>query len=84
MMRSMVHASVLTEEFAKAAADAGCRARRAALAAGQPVVFLDATGRYVEEWPDGRCFEVRLDASQPRESHRVVLRELLSNVTKSA
>lgn len=44
-----------------------------------PVMFVDAAGRCVEEWPDGRRFEVRLDASQPRQSHRVILRELPSN-----
>lgn len=75
----MVHASILTDDFVQAASQAGLRARQAAFAAGHPVVFVDAQGRCVEEWPNGRRFEIRLDASQPRESHRVVLRELASN-----
>ncbi|MEO5923561.1 MAG: hypothetical protein ABIR70_07020 [Bryobacteraceae bacterium] len=70
--------SILTEQFALDAADAGLRARRDALVAGQTVVFRDTEGRYVEERPDGRRFEVRLDAGQPRESHRVVLTELVT------
>ena len=75
----MVHASILTDDFAQAASQAGLRARQAAFAAGHAVVFVDAAGRCVEEWPNGRRFEIRLDPSQPRESHRVVLRELASN-----
>ena len=74
----MVHASILTDEFAQAASQAGWRARQAALAAGHPVVFVDAAGRYVEEWPNGKRFEIRLDPARPRESHRIVLRELAS------
>lgn len=72
----MVHSSILTDDFANEAAHAGARAREEALAAGHPVVFVDAAGRTVEEWPDGKRFEVRLDPTQPRESHRVVVREL--------
>lgn len=75
----MVHASILTEDFAQATSQAGLRARQVALAAGHAVVFVDASGRCVEEWPNGKRFEIRLDPSQPRESHRVVLRELASN-----
>lgn len=79
IMRGMVHASVLTEEFAEAVAEAGSLARKAALAAGHPVVFMDSEGRCVEEWPDGRKFEIRLDATQPGGSRRVVIRELQSS-----
>lgn len=75
----MVHTSLLTDEFAQAASQAGLRARQAALVAGHPVVFVDEAGRCVEEWPNGKRFELRLDPSQPRESHRIVVRELASN-----
>ena len=75
----MVHTSILTDDFAQAASQAGWRARQAALLAGHPVVFIDAAGRCVEEWPNGEIFEIRLDPTQPRESHRIVLRELASN-----
>ncbi len=75
----MVHASILTDDFAQAASEAGWRARQEALAAGHPVVFVDAAGRCVEEWPDGKRFEIQLDPARPRESHRIVLRELASN-----
>lgn len=70
--------SILTDDFALAAAKAGWQARQEALAAGLPVVFVDPAGRYVEERPDGRRFEIRLDPAGPRESHRIVLRELAS------
>lgn len=75
----MFHASILTDDFSHAAAEAGFRARQAAFAAGHAVVFVDADGRCVEEWPNGKRFEIRLDPSQARESHRVVVRELQSN-----
>ena len=77
----MVHASILTSDFVEAASQAGWLARQAALAAGYPVIFLDSAGRCVEEWPNGKRFEIRLDPTQPRESHRVVLRELPSTAT---
>lgn len=75
----MEYASIISDEFAQAAAQAGWHARQAALAAGHAVVFIDETGQYIEEWPNGRRFEVRLDPTQPRESHRIVLRELSPN-----
>ena len=78
----MVHTSILTSDFFEAASNAGWRARQAALAAGHPVVFVDAAGRCVEERPNGKCFEIRLDPTQPRESHRIVLRELASTATQ--
>ncbi len=53
------HASILTDDFVEAASQAGWHARQAALAAGYPVVFVDAAGRCVEEWPDGKRFEIR-------------------------
>ena len=66
----MSSANILTDEFAQAAAAAGLRARRNALAAGHPVVFVDDFGRYVEEFPDGRRFEIRLHPGAPHESHK--------------
>lgn len=65
--------SIFTEEFTRAAAMAGVRARQNALAAGYPVVFLDALGRYVEERPDGRQFEIRFEPGTPSDSHVHVL-----------
>jgi hypothetical protein len=76
----MSSANILTEEFARAAAVAGLRARQNALAAGHPVVFVDDFGRYVEELPDGRRLEIRLQPGTPRESHLHVLGELLTPV----
>jgi hypothetical protein len=75
----MTEFSILTDDFAQAAAAAGRLARLDALATGHSVVFIDPRGRYVEELPDGRRFEIRLDPSRPRESHRVVLCEMASN-----
>lgn len=54
------------------------RARQPAFAAGHPVAFVDADGRCIEAWPNGKRFEIRLDSSKPRESHRVIPRELTS------
>ena len=73
--------SVLSEDFALAAATAGLRARQDALAAGHAVVFVDQLGRYVEELPDGRQFEIRLEPGVPRESHLLVLGELAAAVS---
>jgi hypothetical protein len=72
--------NILSDEFAEAAALAGLRARRDALAAGYPVIFIDDLGRYVQELPDGRLFEVRLDPAADMESHVQVLRELPSSI----
>ena len=74
----MQQLSILSDEFAEAAAQAGRQARQAALAAGHSVVSIDKAGRFVEERPDGKLFEVWLDPSQPRETHCVVLREITS------
>lgn len=63
-----------------AAAAAGLRARKSALAAGHPVVFMDSFGRYVKELPDGRLLEIRFQPGAPRESHVLVLGELLAVV----
>lgn len=65
----MLSAHILTEEFAKAAVNAGLQARRSALAAGHSVVFVDDCGRYVEELPDGTRHEIRFRPGTPRESH---------------
>ena len=74
----MLSANILSDEFAQAAALAGLQARQAALAAGHPVVFVDDVGRYIQELPDGRRFEIRLQPGVPRESHLHVIGELLS------
>jgi hypothetical protein len=75
----MAEFNILSDDFAQAAAAAGRMARLDALASGHSVVFVDHCGRYVEELPDGRRFEIRLDASRPRESHRIVVCEMASN-----
>jgi hypothetical protein len=72
----MSSAGILTEEFAQAAASAGLRARRNALASGHPVVFVDDFGRYVEEMPDGTKVEIHLEPGSPREVHLRILNEL--------
>ena len=68
--------SILSDEFAKAASEAGLRARQRALDAGHAVVFRDDLGRYVKEMPDGWLFEIRFDPAAPPESHVVVIGEL--------
>ena len=80
ILKQMASFSILSDEFALAAAAAGFRARQKALAAGHSVVFVDDLGRYVEEMPDGRKFEIRLVPGAPRESHVVVLGELTDRI----
>ena len=75
----MKHLDIFSDEFAQACAEAGLRARQSALLAGQSVVFMDETGRVIEEHPDGRKFEVRFRPGQPRESHMVVIREIVTD-----
>ena len=70
--------SILSDDFADAAASAGQRAREAALAEGHPVVFVDDSGRYIQELPDGTKLEVHFKAGLPREAHLEVVRELLA------
>jgi len=72
----MATVNIFSEEFAQAAANAGLRARQDALAAGHPVVFVDECGRYVQEFPGGRRFEIRLQSGAPRDSHIQVVREI--------
>ena len=67
------------DDFAQAAARAGLRARIDALTAGKVVVYIDDLERYVEELPDGRRFEDRLQPETPRDSHICILRELPAN-----
>jgi len=71
--------NILGDDFAQAAAQAGLRARLQALTAGEVIVYIDEMGRYVEELPDGRRFEVRLQPGTPRNSHIHILRELAVN-----
>ena len=76
----MSSANILTEEFAQAAATAGLHARQNALASGHPVVFVGASGRYVEELHDGTQLEIRLQLGTPRESHLQIPGELSTPV----
>lgn len=71
--------NILGDDFARAAAQAGLRARIDALAAGKAVVYINDRDQYVEELPDGRRFEIRLQPETPRGSHICVLRELPAN-----
>lgn len=71
---------ITSDEFAEEAAMAGLHARQAALDAGHPVIFVDDAGRYVQEHPDGRLFEIRFDPTQPRESRVIIVRELSRRV----
>lgn len=68
--------NILGDDFAQAAAEAGLHARIEALSAGKVVVYIDDLDRYVEELPDGRRFEVRLQPETSRDSHIRVLRAL--------
>jgi hypothetical protein len=70
--------SVLSDDFADAAAKAGQRAREAALAEGHPVVFLDESGRYIQEFPDGTKLEIDFKPGLPRDAHLEIVRELLA------
>ena len=68
--------SVLSEEFAVAAANATRQARNKALAAGIPVPFMDAHGRYFEEYPDGRLMEIFFDSEDSLKAKHDSEREL--------
>jgi hypothetical protein len=70
--------SILSDYFADAAARAGLRAREAALAEGHAVVFVDESGRYIQELPDGTKLEIEFKPGLPREAHLEVVRELLA------
>ena len=74
LLAAMADFSILTDESALVVARAGSLARQMALAAGHPVVFIDSAGRYVEERPSGRRYEIRLDPSHVNPV--IVLREL--------
>ena len=75
----MADFSILTDDLLFTVAKACSKARADALDAGHAVVYIDAAGRYVEERPDGKRFEIRLDRTRPRESHVVVVGEISSN-----
>lgn len=76
----MQSVQILTDEFAQAAAAAGLQARKIALAAGHPVVFVDDSGRYVRELPNGTKQEIRFRPGTRRESHIEILSELTAPV----
>ena len=75
----MADFSILTDEFMHIVAKACSKARADALEAGHPIVYIGEAGRYVEEHPGGRRFEIRFDPTQPRELHVAVVRELRTN-----
>jgi hypothetical protein len=70
--------SILSNDFAAAAARAGLRAREAALAEGHAVVFLEPTGRYIQKLPDGTKLGIDFKPGLPREAHLQVVRALLA------
>jgi hypothetical protein len=76
--KSVEAQGILSNDFANAAATAGLRAREAALAEGHAVVFLDESGRYIQEFPDGTKLEIDFKPGLPREAHLEVVRELLA------
>lgn len=75
----MADFGIFSDEFIEAVTQACRQARQDALATGHPVVFVDEEGRYVQEHPDGRKYEIRFDPTQPRESHLIVVREIVAN-----
>ena len=67
---------ILSDEFAEVAISAFLAARARALTAGLPVVYEDPSGFPVQEWPDGRRFEIRFCPGAPRDKHIEIIREL--------
>ena len=67
---------ILSDEFAEVAISAFLAARERALAAGIPVVYEDPAGFPVQEWPDGRRFEIRFRPGAPRDDDIEIVREL--------
>jgi hypothetical protein len=65
-----------SDEFHKAAWEAGHRAYLETLAAGLPVTVLDGEGRNVLEYPDGRKFEIRWIPGAPAGQNYEIIREL--------
>jgi hypothetical protein len=55
-------------------------AQAASLAAGVPIVYKDREGRYVEEHPDGRVFEIRFRPEETGDRHVEIVRELAGSV----
>jgi hypothetical protein len=51
-------------------------AQAASLAAGVPIIYKDAEGRYVEEYPGGRIFEICLHPGESGDRHVEIVREL--------
>ena len=51
-------------------------AQAASVAAGVPIVYKDQQGRYVEEHPDGRVFEIRFRPEESGARHVEILRQL--------
>ena len=51
-------------------------AQAASLAAGVPIVYKDTEGRYVEEHPGGRIFEICFHPGESGDRHVEIVREL--------
>jgi hypothetical protein len=68
----MPEMNILSNDFAEAVAAATRNARERALRAGHSVTFVDESGRYLRETPDGRRSEIGLHPQEPRESHDLV------------
>jgi hypothetical protein len=51
-------------------------AQAASLAVGIPIVYKDAEGRYVEEYPGGRIFEICFHPGESGDRHVEIVREL--------
>ena len=71
--------SLFDPEFMQAVVNAGIQARERALAEGHPVVFRDDRGRYVQEFPDGRLFEIRFERTADGDSRVQIVREITAD-----
>ena len=56
------------------------KAQADSLAAGVPIIYKDEAGRYVEEYPGGRIFEIRFRPGETGDRHVEILRELAGTV----
>lgn len=73
----MSDCGILGDGFTSLVKAACVRAREQALSSGVPVFYRDATvGIDVMEQADGRRFEIRFIAGQPRERNFKIVREL--------
>ncbi len=75
-LRKMAKYEFASDEFNRAAYEAGHKAFLETLAAGRPVFYLDSEGLNVMEQPDGRRFEIRWVPRKPDGSLYEIVREL--------